>query len=245
MRLVRLLLFWFSLNSLAVANPNFDSANRAYEASQFAEAKQGYQKLISEGEGTANIYYNLGNALYRLGETGPAVLAFERTLALDPGHSDARANLKFLREQSMAKVPEKRWTEYAFSVCTFDRWVLVASGAIWAIIFIVLLPFVLRRRMGAGGIFALILSMCTAGYATTGAYFTSRELAAAVVITKQVEARRAPADLAELSDQLPAGSRVTWLGESGGWAKCTLPDGRTAWVPSSSIERVRVTTASS
>ena len=48
-------------------------------------------------EDTDNLY-NLGNALARLGEVGPAIGAYEQVLAIDPDDEDAQYNLDLLRQ---------------------------------------------------------------------------------------------------------------------------------------------------
>ena len=79
---------------------DFEAANQAFDQGKFAEAKAGYEKLAETGEWSAHLFYNLGNADYRLGATGRAMLDYERALALDPAHAEARANLAVLRKQT-------------------------------------------------------------------------------------------------------------------------------------------------
>jgi Flp pilus assembly protein TadD len=43
--------------------------------------------------GDGDVQTNLGAALAMLGQTGPAVEAFERAVALDPGNQTAQSNL--------------------------------------------------------------------------------------------------------------------------------------------------------
>lgn len=71
-------------------------ADSAYNAENYAIAIDLYNRAISEHGPDANTYYNLGNAYYRNGNNGLAVLAYERSLRLDPTDKDARHNLKFV-----------------------------------------------------------------------------------------------------------------------------------------------------
>ncbi len=66
----------FALDSKSM----MQEANGLYQKNNFSEAAQIYQKLVDEGyEGTA-LYYNLGNAYYRLNKIGYAILNYERAL---------------------------------------------------------------------------------------------------------------------------------------------------------------------
>ena len=222
----------------AQADADFDAGNRAYESGKFVEARGHYEVLLARGQQTANVYFNLGNTNARIGANGLAILNYERALALEPSHGEAKANLKFLRDQSVAKLPSETWKDRAFGAMKLTGWLVVASALGWLLVLFVAVPLITSRRRTAAGIFATILTLFATAYAATGAWFAARELSAAIVIVKQTDARRAPADRADLADVLPLGSKVRWLSERSGWVECELPDGSRGWVPSASLERV-------
>jgi tetratricopeptide (TPR) repeat protein len=230
----------FTVLSASVrADGEFDAANRAYEEGKFVEARERYEALLARGERTANIYFNLGNTNARIGANGLAILDYERALALEPSHSEAKANLKFLRDQSTAKLPVETWKQRAFGALTLNGWIIAATGFGWILVLFIFVPLITARRRTAVGIFASILTLFVFAYAAAGVWFTSRELDSAIVIVKQTDARRAPADRADLADVLPLGSKIRWLSERSGWVECELPDGSLGWVPAESVERVR------
>lgn len=72
-------------------------ADSAYMAEQFADATTLYERSLAEEAATPDTYYNLGNAYWRQGKAGDAIISYERALRLDPSHSDARTNLAFVR----------------------------------------------------------------------------------------------------------------------------------------------------
>lgn len=74
-------------------------ADSAYNKEMYGEAVELYRQVLAEQGPSADVYYNLGNALYRQGKPAGAVINYERALRIDPGHSDARANLKFVNSR--------------------------------------------------------------------------------------------------------------------------------------------------
>ena len=56
----------------------FFKANQAYKVGDFQEAIEEYLRLIRSGHGGGQIYYNLGNAYFRAGQVGRAILEYER-----------------------------------------------------------------------------------------------------------------------------------------------------------------------
>jgi hypothetical protein len=238
--MMRIILFLAIFCVAARAGGDFDAGNRAYDDGKFLEARQHYEAQVTRGEWTANLFYNLGNANERIGAPGLAALSYERALALRRGHHEARASLKHLREQTLAKVDAQSWRDHAFGALDFDGWIAAASLAGWVAVFAVVVPFARRRPLGAGGVFVLVLALCAAGYAGWAAVEMKGELDAGVIVAKQAEARHAPTERAALADVLPAGSRVRVLAVRGEWTYCQLPSGTRAWVPSASVERVRL-----
>jgi len=104
----------------AVADSDFDAANRAYDEGKFKEAAARYETLVDGGRWSANLFYNLGNTEVRLGEPGKAMVAYARALALAPSHPAARETLDLLRKQSTAKTPERTWRYIVLGVLGFD-----------------------------------------------------------------------------------------------------------------------------
>lgn len=95
---------------LGTANSAFGStllqqADSAYNAQNFRQALSLYNTVLDRKGASTELYYNIGNANYRLGNYGKAIVAYERALRLDPSNADARANLEFVN--SMLKgLPE-------------------------------------------------------------------------------------------------------------------------------------------
>lgn len=89
----------------AVAASPAVEADSAYAKENYQAAVALYNKALAQGNVSAGVYYNLGNAYYRDGKIGRAVIAYERALRIDPANSDARANLAFVRSQ-LQDLPE-------------------------------------------------------------------------------------------------------------------------------------------
>jgi hypothetical protein len=228
----------------ASTESEFDAGNHAFDDKKFLEARQHYESLVSQGVWTPNVFYNLGSANHQIGADGLAMLNYERALALEPRHRDAYAALDLVRKSSSAKLPPRDWRQAILSMLTFDQWVILTSAAAWLAVFVLLIAVARRRPLRFGSRALFVLSVFAAASAGTACWLKSSDLNAAVIVTKQVEARLAPADRASLADTLPAGSRVQWLNERSGWVECRLPSGSHAWVPASSIERIRLSTSS-
>lgn len=108
-------------------------ADSAYVRDDFPRAIELYRTALNQGEVSATLYYNLGNAYYRDGKLGRAVISYERALRLDPANADARANLAFVqtRLQDLPEDDNSFLTDLHHSVVTAasaNAWAWVAFG---------------------------------------------------------------------------------------------------------------------
>lgn len=80
-------------------------ADSAYNKENYREAVGLYLESIENDGVSSDLYYNLGNAYYRDGQLGRAIISYERALALDPSNEYARTNLAFVRTR-IEDIPE-------------------------------------------------------------------------------------------------------------------------------------------
>lgn len=219
---------------------SFSAANHAYEQGKFSEAKIGYEKLVEAGEWSANLFYNLGNADHRLGAPGRAILGYERALALDPAHPEARANLEVLRQLTGAKRRATGWQDKLLGWPAGDAWVAGAAAAGWIAIFGIALLFTAKRGEKTALWMVTTAGLLTCAYLVAAWWWQQQERATAIVVVRSTEARLQPADSAGLAETLPAGSRVQILRERGDWLYCMLPGQKPGWIARPALERVRL-----
>jgi tetratricopeptide (TPR) repeat protein len=220
----------------------FSKANQAYNDGRFEEAAGGYENLVRSGNWNANLFYDLGNARFRLGDFGKAILNYERALALDPHHPEADANLRLARDEARALELRKDWVERYANMATVKQYSIAAATAFWFALFLTV-HLLLSRRRSAGRIALILLSIVVGGVSVFAIYTLengTRGNALAVVTGKEIEARLATADDAKSVLLLPAGSEIKILSERGDWIYAALPNDQRGWIPASSAERVRL-----
>ncbi|MDR3402538.1 MAG: hypothetical protein P4L99_08570 [Chthoniobacter sp.] len=218
---------------------DFEAANNAYDQGKFAEAKSGYEKLLESGSGSANVYYDLANADYRLGSAGRAILNYERALVLSPRHPEARANLKLLREQNGAKLLPRSWNARVAALLSPTVWTILAAVAGWVVIFGLVFLVTSRRDDNFGLWLGALTGAAVCAVSLVSLWSIAKDQTLAVITAKQTEARLAPAESAGVAEALPAGSQVRVLSERGEWIYCELPGQGRGWVPEGAVERVR------
>ena len=71
----------------------FFHANALYKDGQYTAAASDYEQLRNAGLESGNLYFNLGNAYFKAGQRGKAILNYERAHRLLPSDPDVEANL--------------------------------------------------------------------------------------------------------------------------------------------------------
>jgi tetratricopeptide (TPR) repeat protein len=226
----------------AAGEADFEKANAAYAEGRFEEAAAGYESLVREGRSHANLFYDLGNAWYRLGNFGKAVLNYQRALALEPRHPEADANLRLARDEGRALELRTTQIERYASLATTKQYTIAAATGLWLALFLVTHWYFSRRR-SAGRIALIALSLLVTGISIFGIVTLENGIRGenlAVVTSKETEARLATADNAKSILVLPAGSEIKLLSERGGWIYAMLPNEQRGWIAATAVERVRM-----
>src|SRR5438477_5041815 len=137
-----------TVSSFAQAKGDFTKANQEYAQGHFPEAISGYEALVRAGQWSANLFYDLGNAYFRTGDFGHAILNYERALALERHHPEATANLQIARDEARALEMQQSAPERYLRFASVNQYSIVAAAAFWLAIFGIVAVIFARRRSG-------------------------------------------------------------------------------------------------
>src|SRR6266436_2105170 len=220
----------------------FEKTNQEFAQGHFKEAISSYEALIRDGQWSTNVFYDLGNAYFRTGDFGRAILNYERALALDRHHPEATANLQIARDEARALELQPTRLERYLQVANINQYSTAAAVAFWLGIFgIVALIFARRRSAALISLSVLCLLVCAvAVWAIRTLDNSSKGRALAIVTDNDVQARLATADTANSVLALPAGSEIKILSTRGDWMYAALPNDLRGWIQTKNAEQVRL-----
>ena len=227
----------------------FKQANTAYQKGDFQEAIQLYQQLIDAGYVGGNLFYNRGNAYYKLGMKGKAILYYERAKRLIPGDADLRANLNYALNGVQEGVSDWKHDllKFVTEIAAVDQWAVLGSAWFFGLVFLMIIellkPSVLRnlfdgnlRKWWLGIIICnALIFVCILSLGLLTYWDQSREYAVAV---KADAVRFEPSEKATLYYQLSEGSRVQILERKGEWVMIKRIDGKRGWVVADCLEMI-------
>ena len=106
----------------------FNQGKEQYKAQNYQEAIQNWSKIIENGEHSAALYFNLGNAHYELNNIGPSIYYYEKALQLDPTDTDIKTNLAFAENakvdiiEPLPKTFFARWDASISTLLSYEGW---------------------------------------------------------------------------------------------------------------------------
>ncbi len=242
----------------ATAQSLTEQADAAYTADDYTKAIELYnQAIASEGTSTS-LFYNLGNAYYRNGQPGKAILNYHRALKLDPTNSDASENLEFVN----SKIIDKPVDNDSLTDKVTDRIIGFMNADAWAYTTAAL--FLLFMLGAAGYIFinsvtlrkssffaALVLLFATIFGIIVSVAAANRQTdnSDAIILSESVQlstSPRQPKDKSEEALLLHEGTcvhiidslTVPGISENPLWYEVTVNKEHRAWINASEVERI-------
>jgi len=227
---------------LAQTDAEFSKANQEFAQGHFKEAISAYEALIRDGQWSASVFYDLGNAYFRAGDFGRAILNYERALALERHHPEATANLQIARDDAGALELQPSWPERYLQFASVSQYSIAAAVAFWVAAFCLAALIFGRRRSAAMTGLLVVMFLVFAGsiFAIWQLERGRKGNALAIVTGKNVQARLATADTANAVLALPPGSEIKVLSTRGDWIYAALPNNLHGWIPAKNAEQVRL-----
>ncbi|PAW77786.1 MAG: hypothetical protein B9S33_20000 [Pedosphaera sp. Tous-C6FEB] len=213
----------------------FEAANKLFEQGKFAEAAVGYERLLTNGP-TAALHFNLGNARFKSGQPGMAILHYHHALALAPRDPDARGNLQFAR-RSLGVTVEESFGQHLLRRNTLDEWAWLAGGALGAWFLLLAVGEARPERRAAlasftKGIGAVALVL---GGLLGAVHWERSATRAAVVVVREAPARPGPLAESKVTFSLRDGAEVTVLDVKDDWFHVRDTGQRSGWVKSAAL----------
>ena len=245
-----ILLILFPLLSVSSAmSQSKIHADEAYTQEQYDEAIRLYEQLLAEKGPSADVYYNLGNAYFRIDSLSAAILSWERALRIQPSDDDARFNLQLARSKTVDKIASERemffvtWYRSLVQAFSVDVWAVIGLASLALALVLALVWFFAfgerLRRVSFSAAAALLVVFLLSNLFAWQQQRALQRHDEAIVMVQSLSVKSTPAAGGSDDFTIHAGTKVTITDDTmSDWKQILLPDGREGWVKASEIEKI-------
>src|SRR5690554_2021173 len=247
-KLLYILVFLFSAVSFGQNEKLFDDGKDLYKNGKYQQAIDSWKQIIENGEASAELYFNLGNAQYKLNQIGPSIYYYEKALQLSPNDTDIKTNLAFsenARIDAIEPLPESIFTKWYRNIAgtfSFDGWAIAA--VIFSVFFVGFFLFYYfsiserrKRLFFAASMFAvlLLIGTVTLAFLTYGDFKNNQP---AIIFSSQIEVKSEPSMGSNSAFVLHEGTKVQITAKDGNWYRIEIADGKDGWIPATDLKQL-------
>ena len=247
--LIQLFLLVFLSGNVNAASPDllFEAGNREYLDGQYNEALDKWLQIENDGFENSALYYNIGNAYYKLSEVGESILYWEKALKFASDDEDITTNLKIARTRLVDKLEEQvrlpvwNWLDKLRARFSPELLAIGASG----LCFLLFLIIGIRRWLIANNTFRklfarlawLVFVVLILDFAFIGLEIQDEKSSKeGVLIVKEAEILSAPAEgTGKLLFTIHEGTKVKVLRSMKNWHEISLGKKKHGWVKGSQL----------
>lgn len=225
-----------------------EQANQLYRGGDFQKAAVMYEQIVKNGYESAPLYYNLGNAYFKLHNIPASILNYERAKRLAPRDEDISYNLRLCNLRVVDKIEAipalffVEWWHGLMNLMSSDSWAMLGIAMLWCAVicgavFLVSRSLLLRRSMFSLAVICLIAALFSfVGMMQRSHIEQSNQQA--IVFSQTVSVKSAPDVQSTDLFVLHGGVKVEVMDNVSGWQKIRLADGKIGWIPTDALQTI-------
>ena len=245
----KLFLILFFLNAQSQVEVVFDEGNALYNQGNYTEAIEKYTSIINNGSESAELYYNLGNAYYKINDIANSIFYFEKSLLLDPNNNETKNNLSFSQNMTLDRietVPVNQVSKFISkftNLFDYNTWFLISI--IFEFLSLIVFSLYLfnknsdtkKRYFSIGSIFLFcFIIFLILGVNSKSEYEKNNP---AILFENRISFKSEPNERSEDLFLLNEGTKVNVLEKLNEWSLVELSNGSKGWILSSTFQTIK------
>lgn len=224
--------------SAASSADKFATANKFYEEKDFDSAIQAYTAVLDQGVESASLYYNLGNAYFKKGDLGHAILNYMKAKRLNPSDEDIVHNLAFAKQFSRVQMEGVQLNPIkTFLVSLVDSYRLDTLAWVSSACFVLFFLFlIVRFGLGISSsvirivsvitLVLLVMSVSLTMFKYRNDFLTRR----GVIVAEEAPVQTGPSAQSDIELQGAPGLVVEILAETSDYYNVLFENKRRGWI---------------
>ena len=220
----------------------FALANKAYADGKYQQAVELYEQILQKRLASGEVYFNLGNAYYKLNQIGKAILYYEKAEVYLSGDEALEQNLKIARLKIVDKIEPlpilflTEWWNTAINAFAFTTIAWLSFGFFGLTLFWLAIYLLVNRRIFvrlawiAAAVFIIMLVMFI------GKIYQFESSQYGIIFADKISVVGEPTLTGQELFILHEGTKVKINRSLDGWYEISLADGKTGWIKADALE---------
>ena len=237
-----------SLEAQESSESLFNKGNTAYNEAKYSQAAELYEQIIKNGEHSAELYYNLGNAYYRLNQVAESIYFFEKAKQLAPENQDIKINSSFAQNMTIDAIEPLPQSQLAqirnifFELLSIDSRSKVALTFLWLFV-ILFLGYLFAQTVGLKRSL-FFLSVASLIFFTCSVLVTFlkdtevKQNRYSILFSKQMDTWSEPNQQGDLLFIIHEGTKVQVLDSIAEWQKIRIANGSEGWLKNAILKKL-------
>ena len=225
-------------------------ADDAFAKGNYQLAIKTYNQLLKKTP-SAEIYYNLGNAYYRIDNIPQAIIAYERASLILPADADIQHNLSVARTKTIDKIQQRKktiieagWSAFR-NMFNTDTWAWISICSLILLVMLTLTYLfstkILIRQAGFIGAIICLMTFVISIICGYCQYSDLHNSTGAVVIKSACQVKKSPEPRSADATIIHEGTHLTIIDSSiNGWYEVIVDDGTEGWIQKDNVEIIRI-----
>ncbi len=243
------LLFGFiGLNANTTNQSLLTKANQQYDAGRYNEAIKTYYQILENKVESAQLYYNIGNAYFKLKDLSSAILYYEKAKKLSPNDKDILYNLGIANSRIVDKievVPQiifKRWWNSFYNIFSTNNWAKVAIVLFFitlafSAIFLLSQQRFIKKLFFLFGLIFLLLSI-SSFFVSYQKYYYTKNHKEAILFEPTITVKSSPNKNSVDLFVIHEGTKVYILDKIGDWIEIKIANGSIGWLKENLVKYI-------
>jgi tetratricopeptide (TPR) repeat protein len=230
-----------------------NEAKEFYSKGEFQKAIDRYQSVLNAGYASVEIYYNLGNAYFKIHNIKASILNYEKAKLLDPSDSDIQYNLEMARSFTVDKIESMNevffitWLKWVRDLLPASNWAWISLITFFIalsafLVYLISGKLILRKLGFILGVVIFVISVISfaMGYQLRKVQTANNT---AIIFTPTVTVKSTPAESGNNLFVLHEGAKVEIMTEMSDmnkidWCEVRIADGNKGWIKRADLEKI-------
>ena len=222
----------------------FSKGNQFYNEGNYQKAITSYEKILEQNIYSVEVYFNLGNAHYKLNNIAESIYYFEKAKQLAPKNKEVLNNLEFAKNmqlyyiETLPKTQINIYKDTLLATLNINEWAYLTIVLGWITCICFFIFYIRKETLTKRSFFVAAIIFLILFFISINLQIIRPTNHFAILMESETSIRDEPNLHSDIKVNLNEGIKVKILDSLQGWYKISLTNGTQGWVEKEKIKKL-------